>query len=149
MAEETDPAPEVVPEALAVWSTAAAPAAVDSPLYSIVVIAAEAADETSQSPRGRCRRCDRRGPDALLGLIRSDEVAHFGEGVARCVGHARRLGIRAAPDSDLDDQPVPGTRGADGVTEMLAADATCVLACCTKTGTVAADGVTALDGDDG
>ena len=39
--------------------------------------------------------------------------------------------------------------GADGVTEMLLAAATWVLACWTKAGAVAADGVTALDGDDG
>jgi len=44
--DDTDPAVVVVPEALAAWSTAAEPAAVERPLYSSAVIAASPETES-------------------------------------------------------------------------------------------------------
>ena len=60
---------------------------------------------------------------------------------------ALALEVLQAPTSTMSRLPLPS--GADGVTARLLTALAWVLACCTKPGVVAADGVTALDGEEG
>jgi hypothetical protein len=149
--EETDPAVDVVPEALDCWSIAAVPAAVDSPLYSIVVIAAEAAAENFAVTVGSFPAPAVIGAVQMLCSVWSGPVKWL-TSVKVSPAESVTLDVLAlellqTPTSTTSRFPVPS--GADGVTEMLLAEATWVLACWTKAGGVAVDGVTALDEADG
>jgi hypothetical protein len=149
--DETDPALDVVPEALVCWSTADAPAADERPLYSIVVIAAEAADENFATTVGSLPAPAVIGAVQTLCSVWSGPVKWL-TSVNVSPAESVTLDVLAfellqTPTSTTSRLPAPS--GADGVTEMLLAEAIWVLACWTKAGTVAADGVTALDGADG
>ena len=148
--DDTEPAVDVVPDADAVWSTAPAPAAVDSPLYSRAVIAPDAAEENLAVTVGSVPA------PAVIGAVQTlcsvwsgptnwltSENASPAESETLAVFAFAPLQV---PTSTTRRFPVPS--GADGVTAMLLADATWVLACCTKAGMVAADGVTAPDAAD-
>ena len=58
---------------------------------------------------------NRRGPDALLGVIRGRLVQNLDERVTRAVGNRARSAVGRTPDTDLDDETVcirvnPGDR---------------------------------------
>src|SRR5262249_47686858 len=143
----TEVAVLVVPEALACWSTAAAPDAVESPLYSRAVIAPSAADVNLAVIAGVVPAPEGIGAVQTLCSVWSGPVKWLTSVNASPAEAVTPLVVALAefqtPTSTTSRLPLPSC--AEGVTEILAAPAPCLLACCTNVGVVTADGVTELD----
>ena len=99
-----------MPEALACWSTAPAPAAVDSPLYSSAVIAAVSGRDELRGDRRVVPAPAVIGAVQTLCSVWSGPVKWLtsvnvspAESVTLDV-----LALRTAPDADLDDEPIAG-----------------------------------------
>jgi hypothetical protein len=148
--EDTDPADVVVPEAMASVSTAAEPAAVDSPLYSCAVMAASPDPENFALTVGVLPAPAVIGAVHTLCSVRSGPVKWLTSvNVSPAVSETLLVFAPEplqTPTSTTRRFPVP--KGVDGVTEILLPAAAWVLACWTKAGAGLADGVTALDADD-
>src|SRR5215468_2906897 len=148
--EDTEPAVVVVPDLLACVSTAAAPEAVDSPLYSSTVIAASPDEESFAVTAGALPAPPVTGAVQTLCSVWSGPVKWLTSVNVSPAASVTLLVFAPepfqTPTSTTRRSPVPS--GADGVTAMLLPDAACLLACWTKAGAVDADGMTAFDAAD-